>query len=207
MGRLGVGEHQIPISTSVGRAIMAVYRGSIGATSCADGDGQDRRQRLNALIPVQPCGGRCLGTGPAGGDARTCERLAPSGSVGAARRASPATRHRHLPVPAVTVFLWIVMSAVVAGIVEETSFRDLRDRSSVGTARARILLTGVLFGFAHFGHPEVGLVLLPFYLSVAAVYGALAYFTDSTVPSMILHAGGNSSAPSTSLRAVGPSGS
>src|SRR5262249_37242649 len=40
-------------------------------------------------------------------------------------------------------------------------------------------------------HPEVGLVLLPFYLAVAAVYGALAYFTDSTLPSMVLHAGGN----------------
>ena len=95
--------------------------------------------------------------------------------------------------PAVTVFLWIVMSAVVAGIVEETSFRGYLQRPIErrhGPVLA-ILLTGVLFGFAHFGHPEVGLVLLPFYLSVAAVYGALAYLTDSTVPSMILHAGGN----------------
>ena len=54
-----------------------------------------------------------------------------------------------------------------------------------------ILVTGSLFGFAHFAHPEVGLVLLPFYIAVAAVYGALAYFTDSTLPGMVLHAGGN----------------
>ena len=54
-----------------------------------------------------------------------------------------------------------------------------------------ILLTGILFGFAHFTHPEVGLILLPYYLAVAAVYGALAYLTNSIFPSMVLHAGGN----------------
>ena len=35
------------------------------------------------------------------------------------------------------------------------------------------------------------LVLMPFYLGVAAVYGALAYLTNSILPSMVLHAGGN----------------
>jgi len=54
-----------------------------------------------------------------------------------------------------------------------------------------ILITGSLFGVAHFSHPEVGVVLLPFYIAVAAVYGALAYFTDSTLPGTVLHAGGN----------------
>ena len=34
-------------------------------------------------------------------------------------------------------------------------------------------------------------MLLPFYMAVAAVYGLLAAATDSTFPSMILHAGGN----------------
>ena len=43
----------------------------------------------------------------------------------------------------------------------------------------------------HFTHPEVGLALLPYYLAVATVYGALAYLTDSILPSMVLHAGGN----------------
>jgi membrane protease YdiL (CAAX protease family) len=48
-----------------------------------------------------------------------------------------------------------------------------------------------LFGLAHFAHPEVGVLLMPFYLAVAAVYGGLAYLTDSTLPGMVLHAGGN----------------
>ena len=34
-------------------------------------------------------------------------------------------------------------------------------------------------------------VLLPYYMAAAAVYGALAHLTDSTLPSMVLHGGGN----------------
>lgn len=95
--------------------------------------------------------------------------------------------------PALTVFMWIVMGAVVAGVAEETSIRGYLQRPIErrhGPVVA-ILIAGSLFGFAHFTHPEVGLVLLPYYLAVAAVYGALAYLTDSIFPSMVLHAGGN----------------
>jgi hypothetical protein len=92
-----------------------------------------------------------------------------------------------------TVFLWVVMSALVAGVVEETAFRGSLQRPierRLGPAAA-IVISGVIFGFSHFAHPEVGLVLLPYYLAVSAVYGMLAYLTDSTLPSMVLHAGGN----------------
>jgi membrane protease YdiL (CAAX protease family) len=95
--------------------------------------------------------------------------------------------------PTITVLLWILMSAVVSGVVEETSFRGYLQgpiERRHGPVMA-ILITGVLFGFVHFSHPEVGVVLLPFYLAVAAVYGALAHVTDSTLPGMVLHAGGN----------------
>jgi membrane protease YdiL (CAAX protease family) len=95
--------------------------------------------------------------------------------------------------PVLTVLLWIAMSAVVAGVVEETSFRGYLQRPIEGRHGpvVAILVTGSVFGLAHFTHPEVGLVLLPYYLAVAAVYGALAYLTDSIFPSMLLHAGGN----------------
>src|SRR5207237_7477117 len=82
---------------------------------------------------------------------------------------------------------------VVAGVVEETSFRGYMQgpvERRYGPAIA-ILLTGILFGLAHFTHPEVGLILMPYYLAVVAVYGALAYLTNSIFPSMVLHAGGN----------------
>ncbi len=95
--------------------------------------------------------------------------------------------------PPMTVALWLLMSALVAGVVEETSFRGYMQKPIErrhGPVVA-ILITGSLFGFVHFSHPEVTLVLLPFYLAVAAVYGALAHLTDSTRPGMVLHAGGN----------------
>jgi membrane protease YdiL (CAAX protease family) len=95
--------------------------------------------------------------------------------------------------PFATVLLWVVMSAVVAGVVEETAFRGYLQRPIERRhgAVVAILVSGSLFGLAHFTHPEVGVVLLPYYLAVAAVYGALASLTDSTLPSMVLHAGGN----------------
>jgi membrane protease YdiL (CAAX protease family) len=115
---------------------------------------------------------------------------------GALSRVVALPQQRDLEVsryPAVTVLMWVVMSAVVAGVVEETSFRGYLQRPIErrhGPVIA-ILVAGSVFGLAHFAHPEVGVVLLPFYIAVAAVYGALAYFTDSTLPGIVLHAGGN----------------
>lgn len=95
--------------------------------------------------------------------------------------------------PVITVFAWLVMSAVVSGVVEETAFRGyiqggIERRHGLATA---ILVSGGLFGLSHFNHPEVGMALLPFYLAVAAVYGLLAAATNSTYPGIVLHAGGN----------------
>lgn len=95
--------------------------------------------------------------------------------------------------PTLTVFAWLVMSALVSGFVEETAFRGymqggIERRHGLATA---ILITGSVFAFFHFNHPEVGLALLPFYLAVAAVYGLLAAATNSTYPGIVLHAGGN----------------
>jgi membrane protease YdiL (CAAX protease family) len=97
----------------------------------------------------------------------------------------------HLPF--ITLVPLLLMSAVVAGIAEESAFRGYMQ----GPIERRhgpvvaILVTGGLFGLAHFTHPEVTLVLMPYYLAVAAIYGALAYLTNSILPSVVLHAGGN----------------
>lgn len=95
--------------------------------------------------------------------------------------------------PIVTVFAWVVMSALVSGVVEETAFRGyiqggIERRHGLTVA---ILVTGSLFGMSHFAHPEVGIVLLPFYLAASAVYGLMAAATNSSYPSMVLHAAGN----------------
>lgn len=92
-----------------------------------------------------------------------------------------------------TLLGWVVMGALVAGVAEETAFRGYIQKpieQRHGPVIA-ILVTGSLFGLAHFTHPEVGLVLLPYYLSVATVYGVLAYLTNSIFPSMVLHSAGN----------------
>jgi len=96
-------------------------------------------------------------------------------------------------IPGLTLFGLLLMATLVSGVVEEVSFRGYMQRpieERYGPTTA-ILITGVIFGFAHFSHPEVTLRLLPYYLAVAAVYGTLAHFTDSVLPSMFLHVVGN----------------
>jgi membrane protease YdiL (CAAX protease family) len=98
-----------------------------------------------------------------------------------------------LKIPGATLAAALVTSAAVSGLVEETAFRGFMQRpieERHGPTIA-ILVTGAMFGFAHFNHPEVTLSLMPFYLAVAAIYGGLAYLTDSTLPGMVLHGGGN----------------
>jgi len=96
-------------------------------------------------------------------------------------------------IPFVTAASLVLTSAAVAGIVEEVSFRGYMQ----GPIERRhgplvaILVTGLVFGFVHFTHPEVTLILMPYYLAVAAIYGALAYLTNSILPGLVLHAGGN----------------
>jgi membrane protease YdiL (CAAX protease family) len=92
-----------------------------------------------------------------------------------------------------TVASWLIMSGIVAGVAEETAFRGYMQgpiEHRHGPVIA-IVTTGILFGFAHFTHPEVSLILMPYYVAVAAVYGGLAYLTNSIYPGLALHAGGN----------------
>jgi membrane protease YdiL (CAAX protease family) len=95
--------------------------------------------------------------------------------------------------PVLTLILWVIMSAIVAGLTEEISFRGYMQGPIERRhgPLAAILITGSLFGAAHLTHAEVTLTLMPFYIGVAAIYGTLAYLTNSILPGMLLHAGGN----------------
>ena len=96
--------------------------------------------------------------------------------------------------PPVTIFLLVAMSSVVAGVIEESGFRGymqgaIERRHGFPVA---LLVSGTVFGLAHFNHhPAQTLQILPFYLAVSAIYGGLAYATNSILPGMALHAGGD----------------
>ena len=96
--------------------------------------------------------------------------------------------------PFVTVFLLLVMTSIIAGVVEEAAFRGYMQ----GPIERRhgpvvaILVSGAVFGFAHFTHhPASVLAMMPYYLAVTAIYGGLAYATNSILPSLVLHTGGD----------------
>jgi membrane protease YdiL (CAAX protease family) len=96
--------------------------------------------------------------------------------------------------PFVTMLLLLVMASIVAGVVEETAFRGYMQ----GPIERRhgpivaILVTGVTFGLLHYNHhPASVLAMLPFYIAVSAVYGGIAYTTNSILPAVVLHTAGD----------------
>jgi membrane protease YdiL (CAAX protease family) len=106
--------------------------------------------------------------------------------------AQPIVVPSGMPFP--TVLLLLLMASVVAGVVEEAAFRGYMQ----GAIERRhgpvvaILATGAVFGLAHFTHHPAGvLVMLPYYVAVAAVYGGLAWLTNSIYPGLVLHIGGD----------------
>jgi membrane protease YdiL (CAAX protease family) len=96
--------------------------------------------------------------------------------------------------PAATVFLLLVMSSVVAGVTEEAGFRGYMQgpvEQRYGLA-AGIVVSGIMFGLLHFpSHPAAVVEMLPYYIAVSGVYGGLVWATDSILPAVALHAGGN----------------
>lgn len=93
-------------------------------------------------------------------------------------------------VPRFTLLALLLMAAPVAGIVEEAAFRGYMqgpiERShGLGVA---ILITGTMFAVAHL---DFTLILWPYYVAVAAIYGTVTYLTKSILPAVVLHTGGN----------------
>ncbi|HEX4962177.1 MAG TPA: type II CAAX endopeptidase family protein [Thermoanaerobaculia bacterium] len=93
-------------------------------------------------------------------------------------------------VPKVTVLSLLLMAAPVAGIVEEAAFRGYMQgpiERRCGLAIA-VLITGTMFAVAHL---DFTLILWPYYVAVAAIYGTVTYLTRSILPALVLHTGGN----------------
>ena len=96
--------------------------------------------------------------------------------------------------PFITLFLLLAMASIVAGVTEEAAFRGYMQtpiERRYGVVAA-ILVNGAMFGLLHFpNHPGAVLTMLPYYIAVAGVYGGLTWATDSILPALVLHAGGD----------------
>ena len=93
-------------------------------------------------------------------------------------------------VPKITVLSLLLMGAPVAGIVEESAFRGymqgpIERRYGLFVA---ILITGTMFAIVHLDFTPI---LWPYYVAVAAIYGTVAYATNSILPAIVLHTAGN----------------
>ncbi len=93
-------------------------------------------------------------------------------------------------VPRLTVLSLLLFGAPVAGVIEESAFRGYMQRPierRYGLLVA-ILITGTMFAIAHLDFKPI---LWPYYVAVAAIYGCVAYWTDSILPAIVLHTAGN----------------
>ena len=96
--------------------------------------------------------------------------------------------------PLVSVVLLLTMQSVVAGVTEEAAFRGymqslIEQRHGLLIA---IVANGIVFGLLHFSsHPRDVLMMLPYYVAVAAVYGGLTWAADSILPALVLHSAGD----------------
>jgi membrane protease YdiL (CAAX protease family) len=93
-------------------------------------------------------------------------------------------------VPRYTMLALLLMAAPVAGIIEEIAFRGYMQKpieEKHGLIVA-ILITGTMFAVAHL---DFTLMLWPYYVLVAAIYGTVTYLTNSILPAVVLHTGGN----------------
>jgi len=96
--------------------------------------------------------------------------------------------------PAATMIALLTMASVVAGVTEEAAFRGYMQspiERQYGLTVA-ILVNGAMFGLLHFPtHPGAVVVMLPYYIAVAAVYSGLTWATNSILPALTLHVGGD----------------
>ncbi|HEV7633524.1 MAG TPA: CPBP family intramembrane glutamic endopeptidase, partial [Steroidobacteraceae bacterium] len=93
-------------------------------------------------------------------------------------------------VPALTLWTLVLLGAPVAGLVEEAAFRGYMQgpiERRFGLTLA-ILITGTMFAVSHL---DFTLILWPYYVAVAALYGTVTWLCNSIWPTVVLHTLGN----------------
>ncbi len=92
--------------------------------------------------------------------------------------------------PALVIFVTLLLSAAVAGVSEEAGFRGYMQRPMerrYGPTIA-ILVSSIVFGLAHVSHGWRA-VPLAFDAGWGCLYGILAYFSGSILPGIVFHSG------------------
>lgn len=99
--------------------------------------------------------------------------------------------------PPLTLFSFLLMSSVVAGVVEEAAFRGYL-QSPIERRHGpllAILITSTVFVLAHLpGRPSISPADLLLVSFASLNYGILAYLTKSILPGLVLHVSGDAAA-------------
>jgi membrane protease YdiL (CAAX protease family) len=93
-----------------------------------------------------------------------------------------------------TRFAFLLNIAMVAGVVEEAGFRGYM-LSIVGRRHGwvvGILSVAVLFYLVHLSHAYATAAFIPFFMAYSLLHGVLVFLARSIVPSVVLHAVGDS---------------
>lgn len=96
--------------------------------------------------------------------------------------------------PSITVLCALLMSAAVAGFMEEAGFRGymqvpIERRYGPWTAS---IVVAVTFGLSHFSHGIAHTVpRLPYYFAISIAYSGIAYLSKSLLPVVVIHACGD----------------
>ncbi len=182
----------VPWAAVVMALYLWIYWVWLGGAGWPPGTGEARRRCLRARPLNGDLWGMSLGAGLVGLTALLPLLAIMGRLVRLPQEAQPIEAPPGMPFP--TVFMLLLMASIVAGVVEEAGFRGymqgpIERRHGVVVA---ILVNGALFGLGHYNHhPGSVLAMLPFYLAVTAVYGGLAWATNSILPGIVLHAGGD----------------
>jgi membrane protease YdiL (CAAX protease family) len=96
--------------------------------------------------------------------------------------------------PPLTVLCALLMSAAVAGFMEEAGFRGYMQvplERRYGPAAASTVVA-IMFGLWHLAHGFAHTVpRLPYYFAISIIYSSIAYLSNSLLPAVAIHTCGD----------------